>query len=53
MWQVHVISAQLIKPNATTVESKAAISLCVDQLQPWQQHKHRTHGANQRQCHTR
>ena len=36
-----------------SVESKATISLCVDQLQPWQQHKHRTHGTAQRQCCTR
>ena len=49
MRQVHVISAQLVKPNATSVESKAAISLCVDQPQPWQQHKYRTHDTAQRQ----
>ena len=38
---IHVISAQLVKPSATSVESKVTISQCVDQPQPWQQYKQR------------
>ena len=38
---IHVISAQLVKPSATSVESKVTISQYVDQPQPWQQYKQR------------